>query len=195
MQMADLRLDRKDLAFESGESGGTIEVGSAEDSLFIQRLTDNDLGLTMPPTGQLSKEEIKLLSDWVDQGGSLLLIADHMPMPGAVEELAAAFDLIFHNGFLYDAEGNSKLDFTRGAGLAEHPVTTGRHERERVDKVRTFTGQAFRATREIEPLLSVPDGSKLRLPIEAWEFEANTPSIPADGLLQGAVFHFGRGSP
>ncbi len=91
------------------------------------------------------------------------------------------------------ADGESHLDFTRGAGLAEHPITDGGAENERVDSVRTFTGQAFRATSAVEPLLTVPDESRVRLPIKAWEFKDTTASIRADGMLQGAALRFGQG--
>ena len=147
----------------------------------------------LPTPPAFAESEIEAILAWVESGGSLLLIADHMPMPGAVEDLAAAFGIFFHNGFLYDEAGDSLLDFGRDAGLAEHPITEGRDASERIDSVRTFTGQAFRAEREVEPLLMVPAGSRLRLPIEAWEFKKTTPSIRADGMLQGAAFRLGEG--
>lgn len=147
----------------------------------------------LPIEPAFTSGEIEAIRSWVDGGGSLLLVADHMPMPGAVEDLAAAFGIFFSNGFLYDADGRSHLDFTRGAGLAEHPITDGAAENERVDSVRTFTGQAFRATSDVEPLLTVPDESRVRLPIEAWTFKDTTASIRADGMLQGAALRFGRG--
>ena len=150
-------------------------------------------GWKLPMESAFAKAEIRAIRVWVEEGGSLLLIADHMPFPGAVENLAATFDVMFSNGFLYDAEENSMLEFTPDAGLASHPITEGRNDREAIDSVRTFTGQAFRIGRENDPLLTVPRGSKLKLPVEAWEFTSTTPHIPAGGMLQGAVFRFGKG--
>ena len=150
-------------------------------------------GWKLPAEPAFTEPEIEAIREWVEEGGSLFLIADHMPFPGSVADLAAEFDILFGNGFLYDASGDSKLEFTRDAGLADHPITEGRDENERVDSVRTFTGQAFRVEREVEPLLIVPPGSTLKLPIKAWKFKPTTPSIPAAGMLQGAVFHFGKG--
>lgn len=146
----------------------------------------------LPTAPAFSGAEIAAIRDWVAAGGSLLLIADHMPFPGAVEDLAAAFDVLFTNGFLYNGEGRSVLDFARGAGLADHPITDGRSAAERVESVRTFTGQAFRVNRAVEPLLTVATG-RVRLPVKAWKFGPKTPSIPAAGLLQGAVLRFGEG--
>ena len=150
-------------------------------------------GWKLPSEPAFTKSEIEAIRTWVEQGGSLLLIADHMPFPGAVEDLAAAFDVLFGNGFLYDHEKSSKLEFTRGAGLSDHAITDGRNDSETIDSVRTFTGQAFRVNRDFDPLLTLPSGSTLRLPTEAWEFKDNTPHIPAAGMLQGAVFEFGKG--
>ena len=38
---------------------------------------------------------MKAVRDWVKGGGSLLLIADHMPFPGAAGTLASAFGVRF----------------------------------------------------------------------------------------------------
>lgn len=150
-------------------------------------------GWKLPAEQAFTAGEIEAIRTWVEAGGALFLIADHMPFPGAVEDLAAAFGILFGNGFLYDESGESKLEFTREAGLSDHPITNGRDKSERIDSVRTFTGQAFRAEREVEPLLTVPTGSTLKLPIEAWKFKPTTPSILAGGMLQGAVFRYGKG--
>lgn len=147
----------------------------------------------LPTEPAFTPSEVEAIRTWVENGGSLFLIADHMPMPGAAESLAGAFGVWFYNGFLFDAEGKGQIDYTRETGLADHPITRGRDASERIDHIRVFTGQAFRADPDAEPLLTVPSGSRVHLPIEAWRFEPDTPSIPADGLLQGAVLRVGRG--
>jgi hypothetical protein len=169
-------------------------LGTGDIYVISNALAASDVeGWKLPIESAFTAAEIRAIEEWVELGGSLMLIADHMPMPGAVEDLAAVFGILFHNGFLYDATGESKLNFERGQGLGDHAITTGRSPDERVDKVRTFTGQAFRATGEVAPLLTVPPGSILKLPIEAWEFKPTTPEIRADGMMQGAVLHFGKG--
>lgn len=147
----------------------------------------------LPIEPAFGADEIAAIQSWVESGGALFLIADHMPFPGSVEDLAAAFDVFFANGYLYDADDSSKLEYRRDTGLADHPITAGRNDSERVDAVRVFTGQAFRATRKVDALLTVPRGSRLLLPTRAWKFTDKTPSIPADGLFQGAVFPHGSG--
>jgi len=150
-------------------------------------------GWKLPLEPAFTDSEIRAIRQWVENGGSLLLIADHMPFPGSVESLAATFDVLLGNGFLYDAEGDSMLTFERDSGLADHPITNGRSAEERVTFVRSFTGQAFRIERDHEPLLTLPHGSTLKLPSEAWVFKPTTPEIPAAGMLQGATMQFGRG--
>jgi hypothetical protein len=117
-----------------------------------------------------------------------------MPMPGAVEDLAAAFGLLFGNGYVFDESEQSRLTFTPdGGGLADHAITRGRTAAESVDSVHTFTGQGFRSERAIEPLLTLPSGSIMLLPVKAGEFKDTTARIPAAGMLQGAVFRYGEG--
>ena len=53
-------------------------------------------------------DEIKAVKKWVNDGGSLFLIADHMPCAGAAKDLAAEFGFEFTNGFvLYESSKNT----------------------------------------------------------------------------------------
>ncbi|HEX6370632.1 MAG TPA: DUF4350 domain-containing protein [Longimicrobium sp.] len=156
----------------------------------------NDQNWTLPTPSAFSPEEIAAVEAWVRDGGSLLLIADHMPFPGAAADLAAAFGVVMGNGFAYDStEGESKMRFARGDGsLADHPVTRGRGDAERVDSVFAFTGQAFRVTAPgAEPLMTLAPGSVLLLPEVAWQFSAATRRERVGGQQQGAVLRHGRG--
>lgn len=79
---------------------------------------------------------------WVSGGGSLLLIDDHMPFPGAAETLAAAFGILLADGFATDSTcGIDELVFRRSdRSLADHPITNGRQRSERVDSVAQVSG-------------------------------------------------------
>jgi hypothetical protein len=61
--------------------------------------------------------------------------------------------------------------------------------------VRTITGQAFRVAdpRTVSPLLVLAPKTVLLLPTAPWEFTAQTPRVPAEGMLQGAALTRGRG--
>lgn len=155
---------------------------------------ENETKWKLPTPSAFTDGEIEALSEWVSDGGALFLIADHMPFPGAAEKLAAAFEIYFTNGYAYDSEHEGHIVFERSDGsLAGHPITEGRDAGERVASVKTFGGQAFRATREVTPLLLLPAGSRISLPIKAGKFSEKTPQVPATGLYQGAVFEHGRG--
>lgn len=69
-QTANLRFDRKELALRGGDSGPVIVPGSAAESLLIRRISGSELGLRMPPTGQLPDKEIEVLRVWIDQGAA-----------------------------------------------------------------------------------------------------------------------------
>ena len=139
---------------------------------------------------------------WVEAGGSLLLIADHMPLAGAAEAMGKAFGLSWNNGFAMDAPGSG----TAAAGpfrftpegphrLGSHAVTEGRDPSERITAVATFTGSAFRADRgtTITPILTLAPGTVSLMPTVAWELAADTPRVDVGGWLQGAVFEVGKG--
>jgi hypothetical protein len=150
----------------------------------------------LPTRSAFTDAEIAEVEKWVRGGGSLLLIADHMPLAGHAAPLAAAFGVRFLNGFAMDAAGNGTLTFARSTNsLPASVIANGRSAGERVDSVTTFTGQAFRVDPkvDVEPLLVLPDGSQLLLPEVAFKFSDGTPRIPAVYLLQGAIVRHGRG--
>lgn len=150
----------------------------------------------LPNLPAFTDAEVAAVEAWVREGGSLLLIADHMPLAGHAESLAAAFGVRFQNGFALDAAGRGRVTFRRSDGsLTFSSVANGRSLAERVDSVTAFTGQAFRVDSDVdaEPLLVLPEGYTLFLPQVAWEFSDSTPRIPAAHLLQGALARHGRG--
>lgn len=156
---------------------------------------------TLPTPSAFTDSEIKVLTEWVIDGGSLFLIADHMPFPGAAEKLAAAFGFTFYNGFAMRKESNTSPGgalripdiFTPGHGLIEGPITKGSKLEEHVTTVRTFTGQAFRIPSDAQPIIVLDEQFQLLLPRTAWEFDKETSIMPAAGLAQGANLQRGKG--
>lgn len=150
---------------------------------------------SLPNPSAFTEAEIEAVQEWVRSGGRLMLIADHMPMPGAAADLARAFGLLFHDGFAYLPDGTGGMTFRReDDSLADHAVT-GAEGDSPIEFVTTFTGQAFRITEgtDATPLMRLPDGSYILLPKVAWEFSDATPRIPADGMVQGALVLHGTG--
>lgn len=107
---------------------------------------------------------------WVEGGGSLLLIADHVPFGFAAERLAQAFGVTMYLAFARDDKhhsgwDNERLFFNWSNGpLSAHPIIDGRSASERVDTVVTITGQS----------LSVPAGATalLRMDDDAYDWES-----------------------
>lgn len=150
-----------------------------------------------PTPSAFAPAEITAVREWVQDGGRLLLIADHMPLAGAALALAAAFDVEFTDGFAFaggDAESKAKPTLFRGEDgtLAGHAIVRGRSARERITQMRSFTGQAFRAP-GAQPLMVLPAGFISLHPAKAWAFDAATRRVDVGGWLQGAVKDVGKG--
>lgn len=157
---------------------------------------ENEQNWTLPNPSAFTDAEITAVREWACGGGSLLLIADHMPFAGAAQRLALEFGVVFGNGFATDTMGRTgpirfrKHDMSLGA----HRILRGRSARERIDSVTSFTGQAFRVvTGGAVPLMTLQRGTTLLLPGVAWQFSDSTPRIRADWMLQGAALQCGRG--
>jgi len=155
--------------------------------------SDNVRRWSLPTPSAFSEEEISALNTWVKSGGSLFLIADHMPCAGAAEKLAASFGIKFYNGFARKERNNGVDIFKTGSGLAECALTNGRNSSELVTSLQTFTGQAFQIPEDAVAVLTLNQEYEILLPETAWEFTKLTPRLSADGFVQGAYLRYGSG--
>ena len=140
-----------------------------------------------------NNDEITAVHDWVKNGGSLLLIADHAPFGGAAAALANKFGVDMSKGYTFDPENSvagspTQLIFSReNKLLGNHPITEGRNENERIKLVRSFTGQSLKG----------PEGSAGILNLANTAFDRPTyaaeTSTPAAGRTQVVAFKFGKG--
>lgn len=154
----------------------------------------NQSNWSPPNPSAFSKDEISAVKAWVEDGGSLLLIADHLPFPGAAGELARVFGITFNNGYAFEPGNTGPLSFTPESGLnTKHPILQGRDESERVDKVITFTGSAFQIEQG-EPLMTFsPNAIALMPKVFGQGFPPDTPRTGIGNWHQGAVLKFGKG--
>jgi hypothetical protein len=150
---------------------------------------------SLPTPSAFTDQEIKVVREWVKDGGALFLIADHMPFSGGAQKLAAAFGVELNNGFARDPSAPGEpIIFRRSDGLLkEHSITRGRSETERIDQIATFTGAAFRVDRNAHPLLVFGPAIISLMPRVAWDFRFDTPRISVGGWYQGAALRFGKG--
>lgn len=148
-----------------------------------------------PNPSAFTDEEVAAVRDWVNEGGALLLIADHLPFPGAADKLASAFGVHFINGYALEPKnGGGPLTFDLQKGsLLNHVITEGRSASEKVHSVATFTGSAFQVDKG-EPVLKFSDEAMAFLPKTFGEaFTENTARSPIKGWLQGATVKVGKG--
>ncbi len=147
----------------------------------------------VPTKSAFTNKEIKTIKNWVEKGGSLFLIADHMPFAGASEKLGKAFGFTFYDSFLLDENRRGIFDFTKKEKtLGIHEITEDKVEG-KIEKIKTFTGQAFKIPNKATSILKTNEKLLVYLPDTMWRFSEKTKRFPAKNLSQGAVMKFKRG--
>ncbi len=148
----------------------------------------------LPTPVAFTASEVDAVQSWVKKGGSLLLIVDHMPFPGAAENLAKGFGITFSNGYAIDPSVQGPMVFKLADGsLKTHAILNGRNDSEKVDAVATFTGSAFQAPSDAKPLFVLGNSVVSAITTTAGQITSETPRVPVNGWYQGAVMHFGKG--
>ncbi|BBN83543.1 hypothetical protein PA25_35280 [Pseudoalteromonas sp. A25] len=141
-----------------------------------------------PFLSAFTAEEVDAVSTWVNQGGALLLIADHIPFPKAVDELAKAFGFEFANGHVQQmtfSKSNNMLNY--------HPLLDSTARTGRVTQVKSLGGDAFKVPKAAVNLMQVPAGIMAVLPDRPFAVNDETPRLPIEGWSQGAVLNVGNG--
>ncbi len=182
---------------------GRIRTSSLAEAkvLVISNALDNRnvRSWTLPTPSAFTDREIETVVEFVDSGGSLFLIADHMPFPGAAGELAAQFGMSFENGFAFELDQAGRQSqrptvFRRADGrIGEHPITRGRTELEVITQVRSFAGSAFQIQGAGRSLIRFGDNAVMLSPSQAWQFDEQTSNFPIGGWSQGAATEKGDG--
>jgi hypothetical protein len=172
----------------SKESLQTYKILIIANALGAEEMDDE--GADKPA---FTEQECDAVRDWVNNGGALLLIADHAPFGSAAQILAKRFDVEMSKGFVFDAKnsapGNpSLLIFSKeNKLLLDHPITQGRNDSERVNRVQTFTGQALKGPQGAAQLLLLAATAK----DQADPMGGEKKSVA--GQAQGLAFKLGKG--
>ncbi len=180
---------------EKNKTRFTKESLSRADILIISNAlhSKNIENWDLPNYAAFSRNEIAAVYHWVKNGGSLFLIADHMPFPKAAEDMAAIFGFQFNNGYVEELTNKAQLFEVNKGTLLAHPILKGAGRTAEITSVKAFTGQAFLSPPDAKPLLVFGESAISYMPTKSWEFPADTPEIPVKGWNQGATLEFDKG--
>jgi len=130
-------------------------------------------------TSAFTPQEITTITDWVKDGGALLMIADHPPYAGSLRALASSFGFDIE---MYAAQKDPNAEFFSFAngGLVDGPLTHG------LPQIQTFYGTAFTAPAAATPLLRFDSTWKMLV-----TDKPPRPMTPND--LRGATLPVGKG--
>jgi len=155
---------------------------------------ENKEDWSYPHPSAFTREEMKELLQWVQNGGRFLLFADHAPIAGAARDLAAVFGVFMSDVYV---DGGPGPDFFHlgDTTLVQHSIQRGRFLSEKVDSVLTFTGQAFQVTDGWEPLLVFgPNAIASISPTQAFQPDASKRAMfSVAGWVHGAARSWKKG--
>ncbi len=158
-----------------------------------------------PTPSAFTPDEIKVLVDWVRNGGSLLLAIEHMPFGGSYDELATALGIEVSNGFavngslLHDnspenvSAAGSLLFLRNNESIADHPVINGQVPYGRIEHLATNAGSAFRLPVKSTSLITLGSDVISLEPEESWVFTDDTPRPSVAGWSQAGIMEIGDG--
>ncbi|MEW6737767.1 MAG: DUF4350 domain-containing protein [Acidobacteriota bacterium] len=142
-----------------------------------------------------SEAECDAVRDWAMSGGALLLVADHAPAGAAAERLASRFGIEMSKGYLFDTTHaerapdaqDSWVVYSRENGLlAEHEITKGRNDNEKINRVTSFTGQSLKCKENCAAILKLTES--------AGDYDPQTgKEIPATNRAQAVALYYGKG--
>jgi hypothetical protein len=160
---------------------------------------------SLPTPSAFTPDEIKVLVDWVRNGGSLLLAIEHMPFGGSYDELAIALGIKVSNGFAvnrlllhdYSPESVSAagyLLFVRdNESMAAHPVINGQVPYGQIKHLATDTGSAFLLPAKSTSFITLGSDVISLEPEKSWVFSDETPRLSVAGWSQAGIMEIGDG--
>ena len=159
------------------------------------------------PSSALTEEECLAVRDWVNSGGGLLLVADHLPFSSAMSVLSTKFEIEYTKGYTIDSskynregEDQSELVFSRADGLVvDHPITRGRDTTESINRVFTFTGTSLKGPASSVQFLKLSDSALDVIPppedkpVSVGAAPLDHKQVSAAGRAQGLALISGKG--
>ena len=138
--------------------------------------------------------ECDAVSDWIRGGGALLFAVDHAPFASAAEILAKRLGIDMSKGETLDPANADKdlktpsiIVYSReNRLLAEHAITNGRSDVERINRVITFSGQSLKGPEGSDAFLKLAETAVDKIASPAT-------NVSAAGRAQGIAFRLGKG--
>ena len=138
--------------------------------------------------------ECDVVANWVNGGGSVLLLVDPGHFASSAEILASKLEVELNKGHTTDPMNSDKtandptaLIYSReNKLLLAHPITNGRSEADRLDVVMTFMGQSLKGRAGSDVFLKLADTAVDNIGSPA-------KSASAAGRAQGIAYRLGKG--
>lgn len=152
-----------------------------------------------------TEEECKAVLEWTREGGSLLLIIDHLPFSAASAGLSKSLGVEFTRGWVIDkkvhnpeSDDETELLFARDTGLlGDHAITQGRNASEKINRIISFAGTSLKGPAGSVAFLKLADSALDVLPPDTkpapGEQEADYKTVSASGRAQAIAFQVGKG--
>lgn len=136
--------------------------------------------------------ECDALTDWLREGGAMMLVVDQAPFASAAEILATRLGVEMSKIETLDPADAQKdkptsviLYSRENRLLSEHSITNGRSPAERLNRVMVFGGQSLKGPTGTDALLKLPDNA-----------EDKTSAVKGNesgARAQGIAFRLGKG--
>lgn len=149
----------------------------------------------LPAQSAFSQDEIFQIVQWVENGGSLLLITDHMPCGGAVQELARRFDINIFNGFALRNDRAEEIFSRKRGSLFENEITN--HNGKNIDSIMCWGGTGMIIPSSATALTHLGKEYSIYLPNRVSQIESTVsdtvPQISGVGIANSAYLRYGKG--
>lgn len=160
------------------------------------RDTGSESGWSYPHNSAFTGGELTELVNWIDQGGNLLLIADHAPAAGAASGLGAVLGLVMTDVYAVGNPSGNDIFSKSNNTLHEHSILSGTDSTEEIESIMTFTGQPVQITEAWDPLISFgPEAIAIISPQQMVQLSENRPQprFSIAGWIHGAARELGTG--
>jgi hypothetical protein len=161
--------------------------------IVVNPLNDkNKNNWNLPTHPAFTDTEVENIKHWVEQGGNLLLVVDHMPIPGAAYNLAKEFGFELKNGHAKTKEPKDNVFLRSAYTLTDNLISNGRNDNERVNQFVAFDGSAFKIPEDAQSILTFNSDYFQWEPLRAFDFQSVNP-YNINGYSQGAYKTFEKG--